>query len=73
VRTPKAGDRGGPGRPRPARGRRDRGAIAELALAGYFAAGAALAIATGPWTGVPVLAVFAAGFGYVGARSLLGR
>jgi len=67
VRTPKCGDAP------PARRYRSRGAGVpglELAVAGWIAAGGAWAIELGRWGALPFLALFVAGFGWVGILSL---
>jgi cellulose synthase/poly-beta-1,6-N-acetylglucosamine synthase-like glycosyltransferase len=69
VRTPKQGAT----KRSSYRGPRTLVPVAELALAAFFAAACLLAAVEGRLAPLPILAVFAAGFGYVGLRSALGR
>lgn len=75
VRTPKHGvvARGQGWRGRRYRGARTLLPVAELALAAYFALAGALAVATGAWAALPIVTLFACGFGYVGVQSIRGR
>ncbi len=75
VRTPKHGlvARGQPWWRRRYRGARTLVPVAEVALAIYFAGGAVAAVATGAWSALPIVGLFAAGFGYVGVASAIGR
>ncbi len=52
------------------RGLRDATPVAELALAGYLLVGLFYGVQLGRWTALPILAIFAAGFTYVGTLSL---
>jgi cellulose synthase/poly-beta-1,6-N-acetylglucosamine synthase-like glycosyltransferase len=69
VRTPKHGDAGAWRRKR-YRGPRSLAPAAELCLAAYLAAALVVASLEGLALVAPILAVLAAGFGYVGVRSL---
>jgi cellulose synthase/poly-beta-1,6-N-acetylglucosamine synthase-like glycosyltransferase len=75
VRTPKRGVRGrGDGSApiqRGYRGVRTMTSVAELALSAYMGLAIVLAVQSGHWLTVPFLALFAGGFAYVGALSLL--
>jgi cellulose synthase/poly-beta-1,6-N-acetylglucosamine synthase-like glycosyltransferase len=75
VRTPKHGvvARGQAWAGKRYRGARTLIPIAELALAANFAAAVAVTAATGAWSVLPIAAMFAFGFGYVGVRSLSSR
>ena len=75
VRTPKHGlvTRGHPWWRRRYRGARTLMPVAEVTLAIYFAAGAAAAIVAGAWSALPIVGLFALGFGYVGIASATGR
>jgi cellulose synthase/poly-beta-1,6-N-acetylglucosamine synthase-like glycosyltransferase len=73
VRTPKAGDAGSAQAGaftsyRPAAGWTP---LLELAMAAYLVVGAGLVAQSGWYASLPFLAMFAAGFGYVGLASLL--
>ncbi len=75
VRTPKHGITA-PGQAwldKKYRGLRSLMPLAELALAAYLLAAFASVVWAGRWTATPILAVFAAGFLYVGTLSLARR
>ncbi len=75
VRTPKHGlvERGQPWWRRRYRGARTLIPVAEVALAIYFAAGSVIAVLAGAWSALPIVGLFAVGFGYVGVASAVGR
>lgn len=75
IRTPKHGitDLQRRWRGKRYRGLRSLGAAVELALAAYCTAFVVLAWQQGRWVAALPLALFAAGLGYVGSRSLLQR
>jgi cellulose synthase/poly-beta-1,6-N-acetylglucosamine synthase-like glycosyltransferase len=55
------------------RGLRDATPVVELLLAAYLLCGLLYGVQLGRWTALPILAVFASGFAYVGTHSLLRR
>ena len=69
VRTPKSGDN----KLRQYQQKLDWTPIVELVFAAYFALGIVFIVDSHYWASLPFMALFGAGFGYVGLTSLLQR